>query len=86
MVSAVLSGELDNWAEVGSFTEPSFNLDVPAHIDGVPDQVLKPRQTWADPDEYDQPAAKLVDMFVDNFQQFEETVANDIKAAGPSPS
>ena len=81
MVSAILSGELD---DVETTTEPFFNLHIPVHIKGVPDEVLNPRNTWSDPAGYDVQAARLVEMFIENFKQFESGVTDEIRAAGPS--
>ena len=80
MVSATLKGELD---DVKTFTEPFFNLQVPAHLDGVPDEVLNPRDTWDDGAAYDARAGELVRMFRENFKQFEDGVDSEIRAAGP---
>lgn len=80
MVTAILNGELD---DVETFTEPFFNLAVPKEIDGVPSAVLNPRDTWEDGEAYDAQASKLVDMFIENFKQFEDGVTDAIKAAGP---
>jgi phosphoenolpyruvate carboxykinase (ATP) len=80
MVSATLKGELD---DVKTFTEPFFNLQVPAHLDGVPDEVLNPRDTWDDDAAYDARAGELVRMFRENFKQFEDGVDAEIRAAGP---
>lgn len=80
MVSAILSGELDD-AEM--ITEPFFDLKIPTHLEGVPDKVLNPRDTWQDPAQYDEQAARLVDMFNQNFKQFEHNVSEKIAAAGP---
>jgi len=81
MVSAILSGELN---EVETTTEPFFNLKIPMHIEGVPDEVLNPRNTWSDPASYDAQAANLAQMFIENFKQFEAGVTDEIRAAGPS--
>lgn len=81
MVSAALAGELD---EVETSTEPFFNLEVPVHVEGVPDEALNPRGTWDDPESYDEQAAKLVGMFVKNFEQFEDGVTEEVRAAGPN--
>ncbi|HEX6384158.1 MAG TPA: phosphoenolpyruvate carboxykinase (ATP) [Anaerolineae bacterium] len=80
MVSATLKGELD---EVETFTEPFFELEIPACIDGVPNELLNPRNTWADGEAYDARASRLVSMFQENFKQFEDGVDAEISAAGP---
>lgn len=80
MVAAALNGELD---EVETQADPIFGLQVPVRIEGVPDAVLVPRNTWADTAAYDRQATKLAQMFVDNFRQFEDGVSEEIKAAGP---
>ncbi len=80
MVRAALDGRLDG---VPTVTDPIFGVEVPTSCPGVPDEVLQPRDTWPDPDEYDRQARKLAGMFVDNFGQFEGGVAEGIRAAGP---
>jgi phosphoenolpyruvate carboxykinase (ATP) len=80
MIRAALSGALDT---VPYETDPVFNVDVPAACPGVPPEVLQPRRTWANPDEYDRQAARLARMFADNFQTFAAEVSEDVRAAGP---
>lgn len=80
MVTAVLNGELN---DVETEIEPFFGLQIPKHLEGVPDEVLNPRNTWADQAAYDAQAQKLVGMFVENFKQFEAGVTQDIKDAAP---
>lgn len=80
MVRAVLDGELDG-AE--TFEEPFFGFAIPKHIDGVPQDVLNPRNTWQDKEAYDAQAAKLVGMFIKNFKQFEDSASMEIREAGP---
>jgi phosphoenolpyruvate carboxykinase (ATP) len=80
MVTAALSGELDN---VDTWTDPHFGLAVPVKIDGVPDQVLHPRETWKSGAEYDAKASQLADMFADNFEKYEDQVSDGVKSAGP---
>ena len=80
MVNAALSSELDH----GDFVaDPVFGLAVPMAISGVPSEVLSPRKTWADSDEYDTAAAELAGMFRQNFEQFSDQVSDEVKAAGP---
>ena len=80
MVDAAITGELE---EVELETEPFFGLHIPADIEGVPDDVLQPRDTWADPETYDQAAKKLAGMFHENFEQFSDDVDAEVAAAGP---
>jgi phosphoenolpyruvate carboxykinase (ATP) len=80
MVTAALSGELD---EVDTWTDPHFGLSVPVEIDGVPDRVLRPRETWKSAAEYDAKAGQLAEMFADNFEKYEDQVGEGVKAAGP---
>ncbi|MGH2538745.1 MAG: phosphoenolpyruvate carboxykinase (ATP) [Candidatus Promineifilaceae bacterium] len=82
MVAAVLGGELDR---VESFADPVFGLRIPAHVEGVPDEVLRPRDTWPDGEAYDAQATKLAYMFRRNFEQFAADVSPDVAAAGPEP-
>jgi phosphoenolpyruvate carboxykinase (ATP) len=80
MIRAALSGALDG---VAYEPDPVFNVDVPASCPGVPPDVLKPRNTWADKAEYDRQAAKLARMFADNFSACKFSVTPEVRAAGP---
>jgi phosphoenolpyruvate carboxykinase (ATP) len=80
MLNAALEGKLDN---VEYETDPFFNLQVPKTCEGVPPEVLNPKSTWKDKEKYDETAKKLSKMFKDNFAQFAEDTADDIKNAGP---
>lgn len=80
MVNAALDGKLDN---VGYSTDPIFGLQVPDSCPDVPSEVLNPRNTWNNPEEYDQQAHKLAAMFQENFSNFEQDVSAGIVAAGP---
>jgi phosphoenolpyruvate carboxykinase (ATP) len=80
MLHAALSGRVDN---VAFRTDPVFGFDVPTSVPGVNAKLLDPRSTWRDPATFDAQAAKLAQMFVANFAQFEETVGPEIAQAGP---
>ena len=80
MIKAALAGELDS---VPYQTDRFFNLEVPQSVPGVPPEVLNPRNTWKNPDEYDEAAGKLARMFMDNFKEFEADASPDVIAAGP---
>jgi len=80
MVTAALSGEL---ADVETTKDPTFGFAIPNAVEGVPTEVLFPRESWADKDAYDAKAAQLAQMFRDNFEQFADGVSDAVKAAGP---
>ncbi len=61
-------------------TEPFFGLAIPAHVPGIPDEVLDPRQAWADTAAYDRMAKHLIERFEANFATFEAGVGEDVKA------
>jgi phosphoenolpyruvate carboxykinase (ATP) len=46
----------------------------------VPDEVLDPRQTWADKAAYDAMARHLVSRFEENFAAFEAGVDDEVRA------
>ncbi len=81
MVTAALTGKLD---AVGYRHDNLFNLEVPTSCPDVPPEILDPRQTWADPDSYDELARKLARMFAENFEKF-KNVPPEIQSAGPRP-
>jgi len=80
LLNAALDGSLKN-AEFRK--DPNFGFDVPVSVPGVDQGILDPRQTWADKDEYDRTAARLVDLFVENFAQFESEVEEGVRQAAP---
>ncbi|HEU4481027.1 MAG TPA: phosphoenolpyruvate carboxykinase (ATP) [Actinomycetota bacterium] len=80
MVKAATSGALK---DVETRRHPIFNVDVPVSCPGVPDEVLDPRRTWADPAAYDEKARELALMFVKNFDRFAAQVPASVVEAGP---
>lgn len=80
MVAAAIAGELH---EARYHVDPVFGFEIPDHVKGVPDEVLRPRQTWEHPEEYDLQAATLAGMFRENFEKFESEVSEAVAAAGP---
>ena len=58
--------------------DENFGFEVPISCTGVADVLLDPRRTWDNPDSYDRKAAKLVQMFIDNFTQYEGYVSEDV--------
>ncbi|RKF21920.1 phosphoenolpyruvate carboxykinase [Altericroceibacterium spongiae] len=80
LLNAALDGSLNN-AEFRK--DPNFGFEVPVSVPGVDDSILDPRATWADKDEYDATAQKLVQLFVDNFSEFEAHVDEGVRQAAP---
>lgn len=83
MLNAALSGRLDS---VAYGPDPVFGFDVPGTVPGVPDGLLHPRGTWADPDAYDAQAARLARMFRENAEQFSADMGATVREAGPRVS
>lgn len=82
MVTAALNGQLE---KVEFTTDPIFGILIPSSCPGVPAEVLNPRNTWSNPEEYDAMARKLAGLFNENFSKFKD-VPDNIKAAGPIKS
>ena len=80
LLTAALNGSLN---EVEFRTDPNFGFDVPISVDGVADVILDPRRTWDKPDSYDRQAGRLVQMFIENFAQYESHVGAEVMAAAP---
>ncbi|TRW97494.1 phosphoenolpyruvate carboxykinase [Paracoccus sp. M683] len=78
LLAAALDGSLN---DVQFRRDPNFGFEVPVSVPGVSDVLLDPRQTWADAAAYDQQAAKLVQMFSDNFAQYLPAIDDDVRAA-----
>jgi phosphoenolpyruvate carboxykinase (ATP) len=80
MITAALTGKLDG---VHFEALPVFDLAFPSSCDGVPSELLNPRNTWSDKDQYDRTANGLAAKFVKNFEKFAEETSSDILAASP---
>ncbi|WP_372615060.1 phosphoenolpyruvate carboxykinase [Aquicoccus sp.] len=79
---ALLTAALDGSLNEATFRkDPNFGFDVPVTVPGVDATLLDPRATWADKEGYDAQAAKLVQMFADNFAQYVPYIDDDVKAA-----
>ena len=59
-----------------------FGLSIPKAVEGVPANVLRPRDAWADRAAYDATAQKLIGLFGENFKKFESSVTPAIIKAG----
>lgn len=80
MITAALNGELDN---VGYERHHVFGISMPTSCPGVSGEILNPRNTWANREEYDQKAVFLADAFMKNFEQFSSLASEEILAGAP---
>ncbi|WP_372639218.1 phosphoenolpyruvate carboxykinase (ATP), partial [Fodinibius sp.] len=81
MLSEAIEGNIED----RSFDrDPVFGLAIPREVQGVPNDMLKPRNTWDDPEAYEEKAEKLARMFIENFKQFEGKVRGELVKAGPT--
>ncbi len=80
IIHAALNGRLSG---VPFSPDPVFGFEIPQACEGVPAEVLQPRNTWADTKAYDRAAKSLAVRFESNFRQFEGTVDKAILDAAP---
>ena len=80
IIDAIHDGSL---AKAPIETDPVFGLQVPTTCANVPEEILIPKNTWANQGAFDATAAKLAQLFVENFKKFESDASDAIKAAGP---
>ena len=82
IINSILSGEIEN-AETREI--PIFGLHVPVSLTGVSDGILDPRETYADPQEWEEKARDLAALFIENFAKYTDTAeGQSLVSAGPS--
>ncbi|CAL65094.1 phosphoenolpyruvate carboxykinase (ATP) [Christiangramia forsetii] len=80
MISSALEGKLEN---VDYEKHNIFGLEMPKTCEGVPSEVLNPRNTWKDQNAYDLKAKELSNFFRKNFRKFEEYANEEIMNGAP---
>ncbi|MBX3438274.1 MAG: phosphoenolpyruvate carboxykinase (ATP), partial [Planctomycetaceae bacterium] len=80
IVDAIHAGRL---ADARTQTDPRFGFEVLQECPNVAPHLLRPRDTWADPADYDQTASRLAELFRKNFTKYAEIAGPDVCAAGP---
>ncbi len=80
LVSAALQGNL---AQAKFIPDPIFGVAVPEACPGIPSDLLFPRKTWKNSEEYDKRARHLARLFQENFKKFAAEVSEDVRQAGP---
>jgi phosphoenolpyruvate carboxykinase (ATP) len=80
LLEAALTGAL---LDVEYQADRIFGFHVPKTCPGVPDAVLRPAESWANKELYDQKYRQLAARFVENFRKFEDGCPEEVIAAGP---
>ncbi|MGD9557045.1 MAG: phosphoenolpyruvate carboxykinase (ATP) [Mangrovibacterium sp.] len=81
IIDAILNGDIEKSA---TKTIPVFNLEVPTSLPGVDPKILDPRDTYANPAEWEEKAKDLASRFIKNFVQYTDNEEGKaLVAAGP---
>ena len=81
IIDAILDHSID---EAPTKQIPYFNFTVPTVLKGVDTGILDPRDTYADPAQWEEKAKDLAGRFIKNFKKYESNAAGlALVAAGP---
>ena len=81
IIDAILDGSIEK-AETKMI--PIFNLEVPTALPNVDTGILDPRDTYADPKEWEEKAKDLAGKFIANFKKYTDNEeGKNLVAAGP---
>ena len=81
IIDGILGGDILN---APTKTIPIFNFEVPTALEGVDPAILDPRDTYADPAEWEEKAKDLAGRFIKNFAKYEGNEAGKaLVDAGP---
>ena len=81
IIDAILNGDINS---APTKQIPYFNLEVPTQLNGVDSNILDPRDTYADPSDWEEKAKDLAGRFVKNFAKYEYNEAGKaLVSAGP---
>ena len=72
IIDAILDGSLD---EAPTERLPIFNLAIPVELAGVDSNILDPRKTYSSPELWQDKAAHLARLFIENFDKYTDTPA-----------
>ena len=80
IIDAIHTGSLK---EAPATKDPVFGFDVITKCPDVPDEILIPRDTWADKSAFDETATKLAESFRENFKSMHSDASDAVRNAGP---
>ena len=81
IIDAIHGGTL---ASAKTERDPIFGFDIVTECSGVPAELLRPRDSWADKTAYDATAKKLAGLFNKNFETYAGGASAEVKAAAPA--
>ncbi|HBX75606.1 MAG TPA: phosphoenolpyruvate carboxykinase (ATP), partial [Acidaminococcaceae bacterium] len=81
IIDAILNGDVN---KAPTKKIPVFDLEVPTELPGVDPAILDPRDTYADPAEWNAKARDLAERFIKNFKKYEGNAeGKKLVVAGP---
>ena len=81
IIDAILNGDIE---KAPTKTIPYFNFEVPTSLNGVATEILDPRDTYANVEEWNAKAEDLAGRFIKNFAKYETNPAGKaLVKAGP---
>jgi phosphoenolpyruvate carboxykinase (ATP) len=80
MITAALDGTLD---KANFEPQQVFGMLMPTECPGVPSEILNPRNTWSNKNEYDLKAKDLAKQFIKNFSQYSSAAGEETLSAAP---
>ncbi|MGN0744845.1 MAG: phosphoenolpyruvate carboxykinase (ATP) [Christensenellales bacterium] len=81
IIDAILNGDIE---KAPTKTIPYFNFEVPTSLNGVATEILDPRDTYANVEEWNAKAEDLAGRFIKNFAKYENNPAGKaLVKAGP---
>jgi phosphoenolpyruvate carboxykinase (ATP) len=81
MITAALEGKLNN---VKYQAHPVFGMMTPTQCPNVPSEILNPRNTWNNKEDYDHTTKNLAQQFIKNFEKYSAGVNKEILSAAPN--
>jgi len=79
-INAILDGTIND-SEFN--TTKTFRLNVPKTLGNIDPEILNPRNAWANKDEFDATRDELAEMFIENYNRYQDGDHEDFSPYGP---
>ena len=80
IINRILDGTIEN---ADFHKHEVFQIEFPKVVEGVASDVLNPKESWENKEEYDKTAHKLASLFIENFHKYESDRDFDYSSYGP---